>query len=208
MYRMLAVRRASKSAPVWVRDALEGKRLMRAGKDYVNNDKRYDTAFELLKSAYQAAKNDSGATHTDLAKICLWAGITLNENNDITSPKVRNNRAIAWYKKGLGHARSASIARDEAIIPVKASLYNSLGVAHHHRDIRSIPTVSFMNYRKSRDIVIEYGEDPRYHKQLARVMRKIESNSGHQILRTGDQMRDTSRDHQHAGGASCLGNCA
>lgn len=198
---MLPVRTASRTAPTWVHDAMEGKRLMRAGTDYVNNGKRYDKAYALLKAAYYIGRRDTHSTQTDLANICLWAGITLNENNDIISAKRRNNRAIAWYMKGLVHAKSASIAHDPMIIPVKASLYNSLGVAHHHRDIRNIPEKSFMYYRKSRDIFVEHGKDKRYHMQLARIMRKIEYNSGRQILRSGDRMNE-----QQGGSAYILDN--
>jgi hypothetical protein len=172
--------------PLWVRDAMEGYRMMRAGKDYVNNDNRYAVAYDLLKSAFFIAKKDKSATTMDMARICLWAGITLNENWDINPPTTRNDRALEWYKKGLRYARvSLSKNEDPMASLILASLYNSRGVAHHHRYIKEgvwpdIPKAAYNAYCKSREIILEHDGDQKFNA----IMKKIESNTGRTVTRT------------------------
>jgi hypothetical protein len=155
---------------------------MRQGEDYVNNDKRYNKAHELLDAAYTEALQDPTATHLELARICLWNGITLNENLDIESYVKRNEAALKWYKKGLRHIRNCD--DDEKCVIVKASLYNSIGVAHHHRTTRwvagkPIPRASFYNYRKSRDLILAHPEYKK-NKKFALLSKKLDENSaGH-----------------------------
>lgn len=104
--------------------------------------------------------------------------------------------AIEWYKKGLRHIQRDCV--DKCVI-VKASLYNSLGVAHHHRTTRwaagkPIPPASFNNYKKSRDIILAH---PEYKKQFALLSKKLLQNSaGHVRVGGGG-----------GGGCGCGGGC-
>lgn len=179
----------------WRKKVSSGKKLMRDGIDYVNNDKRYDAAFDLLSASYRDAKNTGDANHCELARICLWTGITLNENNDISPPIKRNKGAIYWYKKGLEHVNLAKraqklVCEPRVLATVEMSLNNSLGVACHHLHIGEpgwpIPRQAFAYYRKARDIYKKY---PDFQPTLKRIMRKVESNSGMQICRDGDHMK-------------------
>lgn len=161
----------AKIPPGWEHDALEGNILMRDGRDYVNNDARYDRAHSLLQRAYERGL-EHGASRMDLARICLWDGICIQENLDRFDARERNDNAIARYKKGLDHAR---YVRDAAVLPVRMSLYNSLGVAYHHRNGKEIPDESFVNYKKAKDI---YDAHPEQREALEPIMQKVATNSG------------------------------
>ena len=178
----------SKKHPVWVQKAVKGHFLMRDGVDYINNGHRYDTAHVLLTEAYNEASAASSATAIDLARICLWNGITLNENYDLDKV-IANTEAIKWYKKGLKHLKDAN--DNPLSIPIMASLFNSMGVAHHHKLLhkapKGIPAVALRNYTRSRDI---FRDHPDMKRQLARVMRKVESNTGRLVMRGGCQNCD------------------
>lgn len=163
----------------WVDKAILGHYLLRDGKDYVNTNKRYDKAHKLLSESYKLGKNK--ASEYDLARICLWDGISMNENLDI--PHIRRNKtAIELYKKGLEHLKKSNEVKDK-ILPIKASLYNSLGVANHHLVVEKIPNISFYYYKKSRDIFVN---NPDLYKKLIRVMKKVEYNTGRRIMRGGN----------------------
>lgn len=172
-----------------------GLREVRAGEDYVNNGHRYEHAVAHLAEAYDALAREAGAQgtpdHLLLAKVCLWKGIALNENLDVRDPVARNDPAIAEYQRGLAHLRRARPAPgpDDA---TKMSLWNSLGVALHHRagggtDPRRrappapIPAKSFYYYRKARAAFNGASANPAF----AQLMAKIESNSGRGVLRGG-----------------------
>lgn len=146
---------------------------MRAGLDYVNNNKRYDRAYRYLTRAFAAAGDDDDVVTK--ARLCLWIGITLNENVDIDPPVKRNDDAIAWYKRGL---RLIKYSRDPEALIVRTSLYNSLGVAYHHRYTRwnggPIPSRSFYYYNKARGLVATH---PRL-KEMREIDRQIDRNTG------------------------------
>lgn len=148
---------------------------MRAGRDYVNNNKRYDRAYIFLTRAFK--KCDDSTSPIDKARLCLWIGITLNENVDIEPPVKRNDAAIGWYKKGLSYINKLWT---EPAILLKASLYNSLGVACHHRYTRwnggPIPKRSFLYYNKARDLITEYPSV----QGMRRIERQIRYNTGGQ----------------------------
>lgn len=171
--------RPIKTSEEWLDKAIEGHYLLRDGKDYVNTGKRYDRAHKLLSDAYKLATNKG--SEYDLARICLWNGISMNENLDI--PHVRRNKeAIRLYKIALSHLKKSN-EPDSKILPVKSSLYNSLGVANHHLVVDKIPKISFYYYKKSRDIFVN---NPELHNKLIRIMKKVEYNTGHRIMRGGN----------------------
>jgi hypothetical protein len=181
--------RASSVAPQWVKDACEGRKLMRDGKDYVNNGNRYGRAHTLLEKAYNAAIHDPSTEALDLAKISLWSGITLNENKDIVPPRARNALAIKTYERGLAHARTIRGDINHVVLPVRASLYNSMGVAHHHQEIPAnnnswpdIPASSMYYYRKARDIIKAH---PDLKRELARIGNKIKHNTANRVTMSG-----------------------
>jgi len=169
----------------WLHAVNEAGRLMRTGEDYVNSNKRYDKAHVLLEKAYRIASKDPNASKLDLAKICLWDGISLNENLDIVPFTKRNDRAIKLYQKGIEHLRYVHLPKPMGtdVLSTRASLYNSLGVAHHHRTTRwtggPIPTEAFNAYRKSRDIILAH---PELRNKLATLAKKIKINSGGHIF--------------------------
>ena len=170
--------RPIKSDIKWLEKAIEGHYLIRDGVDYVNNNNRYDKAHNLLSESYKLAKNN--ASEYDLARICLWNGISMNEN--LTIPHIRRNKiAIELYKKGLEHIKRSNES-DDKILPIKSSLYNSLGVANHHLVVDKIPKISYYYYKKSRDI---FRNNPQLYKKLIRIMNKVEYNTGHRIMRGG-----------------------
>lgn len=152
---------------------------MRAGIDYVNNRKRYDRAYKLLTRAFDDAQSDDAVSAIDRAKLCLWIGITLNENMDIKPPVKRNDDAIVWYKRGLRfiqHTRS-----DPDALLVRASLYNSLGVAYHHRFTRwnggPIPALSFRYYNKATDIATRHNDI----QGMLLIKRQVDRNTGNPV---------------------------
>lgn len=150
-----------------------GHSLMRAGRDYVNNNKRYDRAYKFLTRAFSKANED--ASTIDKARLCLWIGITLNENVDIDPPVKRNDDAIEWYKRGLGFIKGR---KDPESVVLRASLYNSLGVAYHHRYNRwnggPIPAKSFAYYNKARELIFNYPQL----QVMRQIDRQIDHNTG------------------------------
>ena len=190
------VKRLAKDTPDWVRKAVEGRNLMRNGIDYKNTNHRYDKAHALFQEAYEEGKA-LNASQLDLARISLWDGISINENMDIKDHVERNDAAIASYKRGLKHARRV---HDSAVISVSASLHNSLGVAYHHRAGKQIPKVAFKHYKVSRDI---FRAHPDLRRQLIRVMKKVESNTGHRVLRGGSTNQRPNTDANPFFGGNC-----
>ena len=158
--------------------AVTGKFLCRNGVDYVNNDHRYEAAHEHLKRAYRLALR-AGASDKILAEISLWDGISLQENVDLNRTS-RNRRAIALYERGIRHTLGS---RDVNMIPIRMSLFNSMGVAYHHLGGQGpIEPISYFYYRKARAI---YRAHPEMEHRLRRVMAKVESNTGRTVVRGG-----------------------
>ena len=160
----------------WREGAKKGHILMRDGEDYVNNNKRYDRAHILLNTAYNAAILDKTAKDIELANICLW-----NENLDINPFTKRNEEALKWYKRGLAYIRNN--CNTKQCIITKASLYNSIGVAHHHQTTRwttggPIPQSSFYNYNKACKII---NDNPNYKNAFKLLSTKLKQNSGGRI---------------------------
>ena len=161
----------------WEQNALDGLIALRDGKDYVNNNHRYELSYDLLSLAYQeylAASRPKPNSQIErdpyvLAKLSLWKGIALNENLDILDPVARNDRAIAHYRRGLAYLKN----HDDPTL--RMSLQNSLGVAYHHRNGQPIPPWSFKHYRAARALY-----DPTQ-KQMRAIMRKVVTNSGRQV---------------------------
>lgn len=189
---MLPLRKHDKDLsrqPSWVQDAMHGFRLMREGTDYENNGKRYDRAHVLLNRAYTEALTVNPAIDpVDLARICLWNGITLNENLDINPFTKRNEEAIKWYRRGLRLLRMRDVVLDANACVVKASLYNSMGVAHHHRTTRwlpdggPIPQAAFYNYHKAMDIIQNKNNKKSKNKREFEIIaKKIEQNTGGRV---------------------------
>ena len=168
--------------PGWDRDAIEGYVLMRDGKDYVNNSHRYDRALKLLTHAYDAAVK-ANACSLDLTRMSLWIGIATQENvdndKDNGGPSKRNRRAIAFYKRGLQHAR---YVRDPLIVPMRMSLYNSLGVACQGGRTICDADQTMLYYQKARDI---YRAHPELQREMARIIKKVEANSDRAVMRGG-----------------------
>ena len=181
-----AQKRGLLNKPSWVQNAMQGYTFMREGTDYENNDKRYDKAHVFLKRAYTEAMHFAVTEHMDLAKICLWTGITLNENLDIDPFTKRNDMAIVWYKRGLKHLQRLKTCDTQCAL-VKASLYNSMGVAHHHRTTRwttggPIPQAAFYNYRKARNIILEHGHHATTKKEFEAIAKKLSYNTGGHVV--------------------------
>ena len=176
--------------PGWERDAMKGYKLMRAGEDYVNNSRRYDKAHKLLTRAYEAALK-ADAQPLDLARISLWLGITTQENTSYDKGEgvifARNKTAMELYKRALKHAR---YVQDVDIIPIKMSLYNSLGVAcqgglhdsSHHSKPLCTPAETMRYYQKARDI---YRNHLDLQEKMSKIMQKVTENSGGTVLRGG-----------------------
>jgi hypothetical protein len=85
----------------------------------------------------------------------------LNENLDINPFTKRNEEALKWYIRNN----------------CKASLYNSIGVAHHHQTTRwttggPIPQSSFYNYNKA------CNDNPNYKNAFKLLSTKLKQNSG------------------------------
>jgi hypothetical protein len=157
----------------------KGKFLFRNGTDYVNNGHRYDKAHVLLTKAYEGAVK-ADVDKITLAQISLWDGISVQENMDIVNYVERNDKAIALYKRGLNYL---TYLRDPRVIPIRMSLFNSLGVAYHHRNAqKEIQPISHYYYKRARKL---YREHPEMHNTLNKIMKKVESNTGGEVLRGG-----------------------
>ena len=174
----------------WHANLKAGLKEVRAGTDYDNKNHRYERALKHLSLAYDELVRSPNPDHLTLAKMCLWKGIALNENLDVRDPIARNDPAIAEYRRGLTHLRRASVVPDDDV--TKMALWNSLGVACHHRagggtDPRrkapsaAIPDASFRYYRKARALFNETSANPAF----AALMAKVENNSGRGVLRGG-----------------------
>ncbi len=63
------------------------------------------------------------------------------------------------------------------------SLFNSLGVAYHHRNAqKEIQPISHYYHKRAKQL---YKEHPEMHKTLNKIMKKVESNTGGEVLRGG-----------------------
>lgn len=168
----------------WEQDAIKGFIYLRDGKDYINNNKRYDTAFEYLTKAYNKLLEIKSDNKMSLARLCLWIGISLNENEDIDKIK-RNQDAIKYYKKGLDLIH---YVHTKEVLPLRMSLHNSYGVALHHlsigKKIFKIPQQSIYHYRIARDI---FRQSPN-NRYMKRIMKKVKSNSGQIVMQGGCSM--------------------
>ena len=158
----------------WKKDFDYGYFYLKNGFNYINNDNRYSYAFKYLKSSYDKLLNTNPNNHIFLAKICLYIGISLNENTSITNPIERNNHAITYYKLGLKHLNMAPT--DNPVI--RMSLYNSLGVANHHKDYSHIPPVPYKWYKKAFEIYKINSSN----KKIKEIMKRVEHNSGYKFL--------------------------
>jgi len=158
----------------WKKDFEYGYFYLRNGIGYINNDYRYSIAFKFLKSSYHKLLKTNHNNHITLARICLQIGISLNENMSITNHTERNNRAITYYKLGLKHLNMSP--KDDPVI--RMSLYNSLGVAFHHKNYSHIPPVSYKWYKKAFEIYKSNSSK----KQIKEIMKRVEHNSGYKFL--------------------------
>jgi len=165
----------------WELEAVKGFIYLRDGIDYVNNDKRYDHALEHLHRAYEQLYALHPEDVVSLARLCLWIGIALNENEDLDKVQ-RNKDAIIEYKKGLEWIKHR-VGEDTKAI--RMSLHNSYGVAIHHLNIgrgdHHIPKEAFYHYRAARAL---------FHRNpdnifMKRIMKKVETNTGYIIQRGG-----------------------
>lgn len=170
--------------PEWQNDMITGLIHLRDGEDYIDNGGRYEKAYDRLLAAYrgllrsQHKKNQKSKDNAILARICLWIGISLNENVSILDKVARNIDAIAWYRRGLGYCDNDRDDRNTLI--TRASLNNSMGVAYHHKNGYPIGAVSFRYYERAREL---YRQDVN-NRELVAIMKKVESNSGHAITRS------------------------
>jgi len=182
--------RLPKDAPEWVKLTVKGRWYLRDGVDYKNTNHRYDKSHYLFNEAFELAKDT--ASNFDLARICLWNGISLNENTDLNI-KTRNNLAIKLYLKGVKYLSQLDSDSNSTItIPVLASLYNSIGVGYHHLSRKDrfdlIPKKSIKYYKMSYEL---YKTHPELHRDMTRIMKKVESNSGWQVVRGGSASKFT-----------------
>lgn len=175
----------------WTKDAIEGYKLMRKGKDYVDTDGRYDRALEKLVSAREKLVSARGETKMstvekiDLARLCLWIGIAKQENTTRDSTGgtdavvKRNQDAVVEYERGLSLVR---LVRDKRAIGLRMSLYNSMGVAcegsrHVGRVNICEPNTSMSFYRKA-VAVYDACDDPDVRSSLQAIRTKVAENSG------------------------------
>lgn len=170
----------------WQQEAVRGYIHLRDGVDYVNTNNRYHHAYHHLLKAYTAAKREHPQDVISLSRLCLWIGISLNENEDI--PKIgRNKDAIRYYKEGLQWIRYVV---DPMTMPIRMSLHNSFGVAIHHLNIGRgdvhIPKDAFYHYRTARSLFHRRPEDP----FMKKIMKKVETNTGYIVRRGGDSSQE------------------
>lgn len=182
----------------WKAALKAGLIAVRDGEDYANKRHRYERARDHLSRAYDALIATADPDHLVLAKICLWKGIAYNENMDVRDPEARNDPAIAEYLRGLEHLQKVS---KDAATTTRMSLYNSLGVAHHHRvgggsahprgavpgpsgfpPPAPIPPESVRFYRMARAV---FQSAKSKNDELVAIMEKVENNSGRGVLRGG-----------------------
>lgn len=165
---------------LWIQKVIHARWYLRDGSDYINNNKRYDKAHLLFDEAYEIAKQQREVSKIDLARICLWNGISMNENEDLDKYE-RNTQALKYYRKALRYLENVTVPR-KIIIPLLASIYNSMGVAYHHRtnNWSKFPKKTLKYYIKSREYFVN---NPDLHRKMIRVMKKVESNSGGRITR-------------------------
>lgn len=165
----------------WEQEAVKGFIYLRDGTDYVNNDRRYDHALDHLRRAYEELLALHPEDVVSLARLCLWKGIALNENEDLDKVQ-RNKDAIVEYKKGLEWIKHKV---GEETQPIRMSLHNSYGVAIHHLNIgrgdHHIPKDAFYHYRAARALFHRNPEHP----FMKRIMKKVETNTGYIIQRGG-----------------------
>ncbi len=158
----------------WEKDLNIGQFYLTYGLNYINNDYRYNIAFRYLKQSYDKLIKYQPDNHIQLARICLNIGISINENMDISNHIERNNKAISYYKLGLKHLNKSNIDNPT----LKMALYNSLGVAYHHKDYSHIPNISLKYYKKAYDIYNQYPKK----KEMKDLMKRIAHNSGYKYL--------------------------
>lgn len=158
----------------WEKDFNIGIFYLKFGFNYINNDNRYNFAFNYLKRSYDKLIKSQPDNHFQLARICLNIGISINENMTITNHIERNNKAITFYKLGLKHLNKSNIDNPS----IRMALYNSLGVAYHHKDYSHIPPISLKYYKKAYDIYKKYPKQ----KEIKDLMKRIAHNSGYKYL--------------------------
>lgn len=166
-----------KSIENWEREAIEGYLMMRSGEDYVNNDRRYEKALDKLSASYREAAKEK-ACGADLARLCLWMGISIQENVDNDAldggPGKRNKEAMSLYRRGLKH-----LGGEDSPKSVEMALYNSLGVACQGGKLPTCRQVTCKKanrfYQKAMDLYCAMSID--LQKPLHKLMKKVEENS-------------------------------
>ena len=153
----------------WEKDAMNGFLLIRGHK---NNDNNLNQALYKLSYAYNKAIK-AKASNIDLARLCLWKGISIQEHKDDAyiangGSENHNKKAIVLYNTGLNHV---SKSNDPSTPSVKMSLYNSLGVAYQGEKKCK---VSARFYQKAIDVY--HATSPDVQNTLKTIKTKIDNN--------------------------------
>lgn len=160
----------NKSLSGWQRDAVLGYILLRDGVDYKNTGNRYTRALRHFQQALEATgSGNSMAHHIDKARLYFWSGVAKNERiiKGIDDHVERNNEAVEFYKAGMREIASVQgIAADR----IRACLYNSMGVALHHKNKHYIPALAQQYYTRSLYIAAKHPKTPAFAKIANRVM--------------------------------------
>lgn len=151
----------------WQRDAVMGYILLRDGVDYVNTRNRYTRARPHLDRALDGLVGNSDENKVDRARLYFWSGVARNERILNDDHIERNAEAIEFYKKGI---RELAGIRGIAADRVRASLFNSMGVALHHKAKTYIPSVAQQYYTRSLKIAEDNARDPAFRSIAQRVM--------------------------------------
>ena len=152
----------------WQYDAVIGYILLRNGVDYKNTNNRYTRARPYFQRALETI-GKAKKLCVDRARLYFWNGVAHNErvmkNHD--DHIKRNNEAIQFYKLGIkelvGH-------HDMSTDRIRACLFNSMGVALHHKTKTYIPAVAQQYYTKSLKITEKYPDNSAFKKISKRVM--------------------------------------
>lgn len=154
----------------WQREAVLGYIFMRDGDDYINTGNRYTRALSHFKRALElTGTGHHVAMRIDRARLYFWCGVTKNERiiKGRDDHVQRNKEAIEFYKAGIREIAGVhGITADRA----RACLYNSMGVALHHKKKHYIPAVAQQYYTRALQIAAKHPRTPAFTKITDRVM--------------------------------------
>ena len=155
----------------WQREAVLGYILLRDGVDYINTGNRYTRALSHFQRALEMITGTGhiSAMRLDRARLYFWCGVAKNERiiKGRDDHVQRNREAIEFYKAGIREiAGIHGITADR----VRACLYNSMGVALHHKKKHYIPVVAQQYYTRALQIAAKHPRTPAFTKIADRVM--------------------------------------